>query len=142
MTFEHIVSTNSSHASIKQIFANRLRNVMINNNMNQTELAKQLHLASPSTVSKWLKGTNLPRLDTVEQLSKLFNVSTAYFVVPMHIQLGGNKTLSKVLDWCFTQNDFGAHLSLVLKLIDLSDDDLEILDELCTRLKKSASKNI
>ena len=142
MTFEHIVSANSAHASIKQVFANRLRNVMINNNMNQTELAKQLHLASPSTVSKWLNGTNLPRLDTVEQLSKLFNVSTAYFVVPMNIGLGGNGTLSKILDWCFTQKDFGAHAQLVLKLTDLSSDDLDMIDKLCTRLKKSTSKNV
>lgn len=47
--------------------------------MNQLQLAQELHL-SPSTIGMYEQGRRTPNIDTLIQMSSLFNVSLDYLV--------------------------------------------------------------
>lgn len=55
-------------------FSERLKQIRIENKMTQEEVAKALYVRR-QTISKWEKGITEPDLETLERISKLFNVS-------------------------------------------------------------------
>lgn len=57
----------------------RLHHLMHQNNMKATELAKAASVNS-STISRILKGTQIPASDTLYKLAKYFNVSMEYLL--------------------------------------------------------------
>jgi transcriptional regulator with XRE-family HTH domain len=123
--------------AIKNIFSSRLRALMLNKGMSQSELARRLDLATPSTVSKWCSGTNLPRLDTLERISEEFGVAPAYLVIPMKQGIGGSMYVDKVLRFCFMEPDINiliSHCKLLNRLINMDYADLLLVQNLCERL--------
>lgn len=65
----------------KTIFANNLRQLMDANDVNASDIAKLLNV-SRSTVSEWLHGRKLPRMDKVETLSIHFHVTKSSLIEP------------------------------------------------------------
>jgi hypothetical protein len=57
----------------KKIFAKNLQNQLYRHNKLQTDLVNDLGL-NKSTVSTWINGTKMPRMNTVEQLAAYFGI--------------------------------------------------------------------
>ena len=72
MTQEDIVKT-------QEIFAKKLRGLLDENKINQSELADMLQV-SESTVGKWLLKKALPRMGIIEKLSSIFNCPKSYLL--------------------------------------------------------------
>lgn len=72
MTQEDIVKT-------QEIFAQKLRGLLDENKINQSELAEMLQV-SESTVGKWLLKKALPRMGIIEKLSSIFNCPKSYLL--------------------------------------------------------------
>lgn len=61
------------------IFAVNLKNLRIEKGLNQTELAEKLFI-NKSMISAYEKGTRMPSLDVLIQLTFIFNVSIDYLL--------------------------------------------------------------
>lgn len=61
------------------MFGERIKKLRYSKNMNQTELAKHLNVAS-STVSMWELEYNEPDIKTLIQLADLFGVTVDYLL--------------------------------------------------------------
>ena len=61
------------------IFAVNLKNLRIEKGLNQTELAEKLFI-NKSMISSYEKGTRMPSLDILMQLTFIFNVSIDYML--------------------------------------------------------------
>ena len=61
------------------IFAVNLKNLRIEKGLNQTELAAKLFI-NKSMISSYEKGTRMPSLDILMQLTFIFNVSIDYML--------------------------------------------------------------
>ncbi len=61
------------------IFAVNLKNLRIEKGLNQTELAEKLFI-NKSMISSYEKGTRMPSLDVLMQLTFIFNVSIDYML--------------------------------------------------------------
>ena len=64
---------------MKNSFANNLRNLRIENNMSQSELARQLYI-NRSMICAYEKENRMPSLDVLMQLSAIFNVSVDFLL--------------------------------------------------------------
>ena len=62
------------------IFAVNLKNLRIEKGLNQTELAEKLFI-NKSMISSYEKGTRMPSLDVLMQLTFIFNVSIYYSMI-------------------------------------------------------------
>lgn len=60
-------------------FGNILKNLRQDNNMTQDELAKKID-TSRSNIANYENGKNMPSVDILEKISKLFGVSTDYLL--------------------------------------------------------------
>lgn len=63
----------------QEIFSQKLRALLKENKINQTELANMLKV-SESTVGKWLLKKALPRMGIIEKLSVIFNCPKSYLL--------------------------------------------------------------
>ena len=63
-----------SEDTFKKIFSNNLKYYLEINNKTQIDLVNDLGF-DKSTVSTWVNGTRLPRMDKVDMLSKYFNIN-------------------------------------------------------------------
>ena len=61
-------------ADIKQLFRNRLKHLMDQQDINQSELAKILGV-SESTVGKWILMKSIPRMGIIQKLADFFHRS-------------------------------------------------------------------
>ena len=57
-------------------FIKNLTSLLIRKHLTQAQLAKELGV-TPSTVSMWLNGTNVPRIDMIRKIATVFDVSPA-----------------------------------------------------------------
>ena len=64
---------------MKNKLAQRIKELRIENNYNQGELAKLCNVKQ-SCVSKWERGETLPDVEIIITLAQLFNVSTDYLI--------------------------------------------------------------
>ena len=71
------------------IFAVNLKNLRIEKGLNQTELAEKLFI-NKSMISSYEKGTRMPSLDILMQLTFIFNVSIDYITGITNIKYGKN----------------------------------------------------
>ena len=63
-----------SEDTFKKIFSTNLKYYLEINNKTQVDLVNDLGF-DKSTVSTWVNGTRLPRMDKVDMLSKYFNIN-------------------------------------------------------------------
>ena len=60
-------------------FANKVKELMIRDNISQKELSK-LSGISESSISRYLSDSLQPRMDILAKISKVFNVTTSYLL--------------------------------------------------------------
>lgn len=60
--------------------ANRLRELRLKHNMEQTDVAEKMGYKSFTTISKWERGVNLPNGGKLAKLAQLFNTTTDYIL--------------------------------------------------------------
>lgn len=65
------------------MFGERLKKLRENKNLTQEQLAKKLHVVK-STISMYESNIRIPGADTLNELSKYFNVSTDYLLGNEH----------------------------------------------------------
>lgn len=63
-----------SEKEYAKIIAKNLRNIAYNAGKTQTDISKDLRI-SKATVSSWMNGTRIPRMDKIDLLCHYFNVS-------------------------------------------------------------------
>ncbi len=61
------------------LFNERLKELRIEKDLSQTELAKELNVSQRS-ISSWETGFRQPDFETLEQLAKYFGVTTDYLL--------------------------------------------------------------
>lgn len=59
-----------------KLVAKNLRNIMLRNDKTQADVAKDLNLHK-ATVSSWMNGTRIPRMDKIDLLCHYFNCKRA-----------------------------------------------------------------
>lgn len=60
-------------------FSVRLKELRVDNDMSQTELAEKLNLKA-SAISKYEKGITQPSIDTLKNLVEIFSVTVDYLI--------------------------------------------------------------
>lgn len=65
-----------SEKEYAKIIAKNLRNIAYNAGKTQADISKDLRI-SKATVSSWMNGTRIPRMDKIDLLCHYFNVSRA-----------------------------------------------------------------
>lgn len=63
-----------SEKEYAKIIAKNLRNIAYNAGKTQADISKDLGI-SKATVSSWMNGTRIPRMDKIDLLCHYFNVS-------------------------------------------------------------------
>ena len=66
----------------------------------QEELADKLHVHN-NTISKWEKGTQVPRLSSIQEMAKLFGVSSSYLMGESDTPEEKNITTNKASDMAY-----------------------------------------
>lgn len=61
----------------RQIFAKNLQTLLIEKNVDQSDLAKHIGVSNAS-VSYWLNGEKYPRIDKIQKIADFFNVPKSY----------------------------------------------------------------
>ena len=73
-----------------KIIANNLRRIMYENNKTQAEVARALGI-SKATLSSWMNGTRIPRMNNIDMLCHYFNVKRADIMEkPSEVQNSGH----------------------------------------------------
>ena len=73
-----------------KIIANNLRRIMYENDKSQAEVARALNI-SKATLSSWMNGTRIPRMQNIDMLCHYFNVSRAEIMEkPEEVQTSGH----------------------------------------------------
>ncbi|MBQ3835262.1 MAG: helix-turn-helix transcriptional regulator, partial [Elusimicrobia bacterium] len=63
----------------KTFFAKQFRNIMIERNIRQQDLANKLNVGQ-TMISQWLTGTRNPNLNTIKRLASALNIPMQYFI--------------------------------------------------------------
>ena len=67
--------------NIEQTIANNIKFYMELRNLKQIDIAKGVNV-SPATVSNWLKGIQVPRMDKVDKMCELLCVDRSQLLLP------------------------------------------------------------
>lgn len=81
-----------SKEELNAIFANNLKRLMNRDSVKAVDIANALKL-SYMTVSDWVNGKSIPRMDKMEMLANYFSVSKAELIETNSLQNGKNSTL-------------------------------------------------
>ena len=79
-------------------FAERLTNLIKENNVDISTLANKIGIKSKSTIYRYMNGEMVPKITTVKYLSEIFNVNPVWLMgydVPMKLS---NKIDNKTID--------------------------------------------
>lgn len=63
-----------SEKEYAKIISRNLRNIAFNSGKTQADMAKDLNI-SKATISSWINGTRIPRMDKIDLLCHYFNVN-------------------------------------------------------------------
>ena len=122
-----------------KVIANNLREIMYKNNKTQVEVAKALNV-SKATLSSWMNGTRIPRMNNVDMLCHYFNVSRAD-IMEKHDQvqiLGQQKYYTDDRTAEIAQKIFdNKELRLLFdEAVDASPEDLQTAHDILLALKR------
>ena len=92
------------------MIADRIKNLREQQNLTQSELAKQLGITR-SSVNAWEMGISVPSTQYIVELANIFHVSTDYLL--------------------------GVNTTATISVAGLSDEDIELLNNIAIHLKKS-----
>lgn len=72
-----------SEREYAKIIAKNLRNIMFDADKTQADMSKDLKI-SKATISSWMNGTRIPRMDKIDLLCHYFNVTREMLMEPDH----------------------------------------------------------
>jgi len=114
-----------SNKSINEIFINTLKELLAKNNMTRKELAEKLEIR-PSTVSMWMNGGSMPRMELLDKIAELFHIPVSYLTTDHLIETAINRELAR-LDTVTRQ-----YIQLLESngyVIKLGNEDIRISDQ-------------
>ena len=82
--------------SFSETFSKNLAGLLKNNNISQKELAKKIGV-SPSTVSMWVTGNSSPRMDLLEKIAEVFNITPSVLLTDLSLDLSQNYIIHTAL---------------------------------------------
>jgi transcriptional regulator with XRE-family HTH domain len=108
---------NKSEWSDTMPYNYRIKELLEKNHMTQFELAKRIKL-TPTSLSRYLKGTQEPKLEVIVKMANVFNVSIDYL-----IGNDDNEYVSTKNRLCNNAN-YDLFLKVVLQLGELTNSQL------------------
>ena len=102
--------------SINEIFIKNLNKYLKKANMSYSDLADKLSI-SKSTISMWVAGKSMPRMDVLDKLADIFDISSASLIVD------GENYILKDGDGFIFDSKTGQYVPYNGKYIDVNDDE-------------------
>ena len=66
-------------SNLSSTFIKKIKELLDQNEMTQSDLADKLNV-SKSAVNNWLVGNNMPRMDKIDQICKIFNIKRSELI--------------------------------------------------------------
>lgn len=127
------------NSDYKKVFAKNLSNLLARNQKTQADLVADLRL-NKSTVSTWVNGTKMPRMNKIEQLANYFGVEKSDLI----------EDKSDTNDSYYIDPEVAEYAEIVksnpdLRLLfdaskDMSKDDIDFVINTIEMLKKREGK--
>lgn len=118
-----------------KIISRNLRRIASDQNRTQADIARDLHI-NKATVSSWMNGTRVPRMDKIDLLAHYFNVNRTAIMedVEKNKQHGYyyNPETAEVAQAIFDDSDLHALFNAAR---DSKPEDLQMAADLLKRLK-------
>ena len=127
-----------------KIIAKNLREIMFENNKTQAEVARALNI-SKATLSSWMNGTRIPRMNNIDMLCHYFNVSRADIMEKRdqkessgHKKYYNDDRTAEIAQKIFDSKE----LSLLFDAaVDASPEDLQTAHNILLALKRKEQHN-
>ena len=123
------------NSDYKKVFAKNLSNLLARNKKTQADLVADLRL-NKSTVSTWVNGTKMPRMNKIEQLANYFGVEKSDLIEDKSDTNEQYYNDSSVSEYAQAIKD-NPDLSILFDASkDMSKDDIDFVVDLIDKLKK------
>jgi DNA-binding protein len=123
------------NSDYKKVFAKNLSNLLARNKKTQADLVADLRL-NKSTVSTWVNGTKMPRMNKIEQLANYFGVEKSDLIEDKSDTNEQYYNDSSVSEYAQAIKDNPDLRILFDASKDMSKDDIDFVVDLIDKLKK------
>lgn len=123
------------NSDYKKVFAKNLSNLLARNKKTQADLVSDLRL-NKSTVSTWVNGTKMPRMNKIEQLANYFGVEKSDLIEDKSDTNEQYYNDSSVSEYAQAIKDNPDLRILFDASKDMSKDDIDFVVDLIDKLKK------
>lgn len=123
------------NSDYKKVFAKNLSNLLARNKKTQADLVADLRL-NKSTVSTWVNGTKMPRMNKIEQLANYFGVEKSDLIEDKADTNEQYYNDSSVSEYAQAIKDNPDLRILFDASKDMSKDDIDFVVDLIDKLKK------
>lgn len=123
------------NSDYKKVFAKNLSNLLTRNKKTQADLVADLRL-NKSTVSTWVNGTKMPRMNKIEQLANYFGVEKSDLIEDKSDTNEQYYNDSSVSEYAQAIKDNPDLRILFDASKDMSKDDIDFVVDLIDKLKK------
>lgn len=120
-----------NETNFAQVFAKKLRIKMALRDINQKELAERIGV-TPATICLWLQGKSTPRMDKVDELCRLFDVSREYFVAEDDDYYERRRESTRLADELLDNDELRALLSACK---GIEPDKLKVFTQIISAMK-------
>lgn len=122
-------------SNYKRVFAQNLSNLLAANKKTQADLVADLKL-NKSTVSTWVNGTKMPRMNKIEQLAHYFGVEKSDLIEDKSDVNDSYYIDPEVAEYANKLKDNPNMRLLFDAAEDMSKDDIDFVVDLIDKLKK------
>ena len=127
------------NSDYKKVFAKNLSNLLARNKKTQADLVADLRL-NKSTVSTWVNGTKMPRMNKIEQLANYFGVEKSDLIEDKSDTNEQYYNDSSVSEYAQAIKDNPDLRILFDASKDMSKDDIDFVLNTIEMLKKREGK--
>ncbi len=127
------------NSDYKKVFAKNLSNLLARNKKTQADLVADLRL-NKSTVSTWVNGTKMPRMNKIEQLANYFGVEKSDLIEDKSDTNEQYYNDSSVSEYAQAIKDNPDLRILFDASKDMSKDDIDFVINTIEMLKKREGK--
>ena len=127
------------NSDYKKVFAKNLSNLLARNKKTQADLVADLRL-NKSTISTWVNGTKMPRMNKIEQLANYFGVEKSDLIEDKSDTDEQNYNDPSVSEYAQAIKDNPDLRILFDASKDMSKDDIDFVLNTIEMLKKREGK--
>ena len=127
------------NSDYKKVFAKNLSNLLARNQKTQADLVADLRL-NKSTISTWVNGTKMPRMNKIEQLANYFGVEKSDLIEDKSDTNEQYYNDSSVSEYAQAIKDNPDLRILFDASKDMSKDDIDFVINTIEMLKKREGK--